>query len=97
MQVALGQFQEASALFREALMDNPDDWTSLQQFLDCTFAHRGDSGDHPLVAADPDDPSTGLTHLMLHEGQQVCWVLDWLILLRKHNRGSFARLAAVHL
>ena len=35
LQIALGQFDKASALYEEALQANPDDWTSLQQYLDC--------------------------------------------------------------
>lgn len=35
LQVTLGQFDKAAALFEEALQANPDDWTSLQQYLDC--------------------------------------------------------------
>lgn len=35
VQVTLGQFEKAAALFKEALQAHPDDWASLQQYLDC--------------------------------------------------------------
>ena len=35
VQVTLGQFDKAATLFEEALQANPDDWASLQQYLDC--------------------------------------------------------------
>ena len=35
LQVALKQQGQAAALFKEALLHNPDDWTSLQSYLDC--------------------------------------------------------------
>lgn len=35
VQIPLGQLKQAAALFEEALKENPDDWTSLQQYLDC--------------------------------------------------------------
>lgn len=34
-QVEAGRLPEAAALCREALQDNPDDWTMLQTWLDC--------------------------------------------------------------
>ena len=49
-QIALGQLQEAAALFREALMDTPDDWTSLQQYLDCKLVSSTDNEDEAALA-----------------------------------------------
>lgn len=83
LQIALGQMPQAAALFREALMDNPDDWTSLQQYLDCTMTissgdHGSDardsaegSGDQTHGAGTQDDLSNGLSDLSLHNQQQV--------------------------
>ena len=45
LQFALGHLDKAAALFKEALYDNPDDWTSLQQYLGCILSKRNASGD----------------------------------------------------
>ena len=83
MQIELGQMPQAAALFQEALMDNPDDWTSLQQYLDCTLTIT--SGDHGAGAGDSaegiggqahgggnqDDVSNRMSDLSLQDQQQV--------------------------
>ncbi|DBA69455.1 TPA: hypothetical protein ACH3X2_012800 [Trebouxia sp. C0005] len=85
LHIALGQMPQAAALFREALMDNPDDWTSLQQYLDCTMTissgdHGSDardsaegSGDQTHGAGTQDDLSNGLSDLSLHNQQQTAF------------------------
>lgn len=64
-QIALGQFPEAAALFREALMDTPDDWTSLQQYLDCT-----------LGSSTGNEDGAALAHQMAHLSLQDQQVLN---------------------
>ena len=49
-QIVLGQLPEAAALFIEALMDSPDDWTSLQQYLNCTLGSSTGTGDEAALA-----------------------------------------------
>ncbi len=83
MQIELGQMPQAAALFREALMDNPDDWTSLQQYLDCTLTiSSGDygggagdcaegTGDQAHGGKNQDDLSNGMCALSLQDQQQV--------------------------
>ena len=41
---AAGRRPEAAALYREAVEEQPDDWTSLMLFLDCTLPPRCSSG-----------------------------------------------------
>jgi len=83
MQIELGQLSQAAALFREALMENPDDWTSLQQYLDCTLTnspgdHGTDAGDSAEGTGDQahggrnqDGLSHGMSDLSLQDQQQV--------------------------
>lgn len=83
MQIELGQMPQAAALFREALMDNPDDWTSLQQYLDCTLTissgdhgsgagdSAGGTGDQAHSGGNQDDLSNGLSDLSVQDQQQV--------------------------
>lgn len=35
VQIKLADLDKAAALYKEALQANPDDWTSLQLYLDC--------------------------------------------------------------
>ncbi len=73
MQIAQGQFKEAAALFKEALWDNPDDWTSLQQYLGCILHTSTKAGGEPGAARTTDSAelSNGMSHLGLQEQQQV--------------------------
>lgn len=59
-QVEAGRLPEAAALCREALQDNPDDWTMLQTCLDCLLpstqaarraSHGSDGGAGQQAAA----------------------------------------------
>lgn len=92
MQIELGQMPQAAALFQAALMDNPDDWTSLQQYLDCTLvissgehgSGAGDSaegtGDQAHGGRNQDDLSNEMSDLSLQDQQQVqsCWFLAYM-------------------
>ncbi len=83
MQIELGQLSQAAALFREALMGNPDDWTSLQQYLDCTLTissadhgsgardSAGGTGDQAYGGGDQENLSNGMSDLSLQNQQQV--------------------------
>ncbi len=95
MQIELGQMPQAAALFREALMHNPDDWTSLQQYLDCTLNIT--SGDHGGGAGDSaegiggqahgggnqNDLSNGISDLSLQDQQQVQSLLSSFYMTQK--------------
>ena len=59
-QVEAGRLPLAAALCREALQDNPDDWTMLQSYLDCLLpstqagrqaSHGSDGGAGQQAAA----------------------------------------------
>lgn len=54
LQVALKQQGQAAALFKEALLHNPDDWTSLQSYLDCILTQTTQ-----VVRNDGAAPGTG--------------------------------------
>lgn len=73
MQIELGQLQEAAALFQNALMDNPDDWTSLQQYLDCVLVPRTEAQDetNPPSAESQAGIPNGMSRLELQDRQQV--------------------------
>ena len=73
MQIELGQLQEAAALFQNALMDNPDDWTSLQQYLDCVLVPLIEAQDetNPPSAESQAGITNGMSHLDLQDRQQV--------------------------
>lgn len=82
LHIELGQMPQAAALFREALMDNPDDWTSLQQYLDCTLTissgdHGGGLGDSAEGAGDQAhagvNQSNGMSDLSLRHQQQTAF------------------------
>ncbi|DBA84768.1 TPA: hypothetical protein ACH3X1_005807 [Trebouxia sp. C0004] len=85
LHIELGQIPQAAALFREALMDNPDDWTSLQQYLDCTLTissedragGAGDSaegtGDQAHGGGNQDDLNNGMSGFSLQDQQQTAF------------------------
>lgn len=90
LQVDLNQQGKAAALFKEALLDNPDDWTSLQHYLDCMLArttqvagdgsgpNETEAGGGPQGAEDHDPVSHGLSEV--HDYHQVpdkcCYIFD---------------------
>ena len=81
LQVALHQQGQAAALFKEALLDSPDDWVSLQHYLDCILTqttqvagdesgpHGAEDGSGPQGAKDHDEVNHGL--LQVHDHHQV--------------------------
>lgn len=83
LQVALKQLQQAAALFKEALLDSPDDWTSLQQYLDCMLPQSSEadgdvsdpqaSGDESESRTTGDDPQLErrMLQLQVQDKQQV--------------------------
>lgn len=80
LQIALGHLDKAAALFKEALKDNPDDWTSLQHYLDCILTERGSSGD--VKARDQTKLTDDMSELSVQDQLQVpgCIVCCALIL-----------------
>lgn len=79
LQVALKQLQQAAALFKEALLDSPDDWTSLQQYLDCmlpqTLEADWDASDAQPSGDERESRNTG-DHSQLEHGILQLQVLD---------------------
>ena len=72
LQIALGRFDRAAALFREALQDNPDDWTSLQQYLDCMLTRSSPPcAGSPEHTEDQQQLTDGMSGLSVTDGQQV--------------------------
>ncbi|KAL3136699.1 hypothetical protein ABBQ38_005934 [Trebouxia sp. C0009 RCD-2024] len=71
LHVALKQLQQAAALFKEALLDSPDDWTSLQQYLDCmlpqTLEADWDASDAQPSGDERESRNTG-DHSQLEHG-----------------------------
>ncbi|KAL3145468.1 hypothetical protein ABBQ32_003295 [Trebouxia sp. C0010 RCD-2024] len=83
LHVALKQLQQAAALFKEALLDSPDDWTSLQQYLDCMLPQSSEadgdvsdpqaSGDESESRTTGDDPQLErrMLQLQVQDKQQA--------------------------
>lgn len=65
----MNQQGQAAALFKEALLDNPDDWTSLQHYLDCILTQASQVAGDESGPEDHDQVNPGL--LQLHACHQV--------------------------
>ena len=72
VQAEIGQRQQAAALFKEALLVSPDDWTCLQQYLDCVILsplqHNAADASSAEAAT---QLATAVTHSSLQDGAQV--------------------------
>lgn len=65
----MNQQGQAAALFKEALLDNPDDWTSLQHYLDCILTQASQVARNETGPKDHDQVNFG--RLQLHARHQM--------------------------
>jgi hypothetical protein len=69
MQAEAGRPAEAAALHREALLENPDDWGSLQAYLDCRLPGSAAQPPPPPASAAVQRLSDSATALHIGGGQ----------------------------
>ena len=66
----MNQQGQAAAMFKEALMDHPDDWTSLQHYLDCMLTQTAE------VAGEENGPQSAEGHDQVSHGLLPAQVPD---------------------
>ena len=96
LQVALKQLKQAAALFKEALLDSPDDWTSLQHYLDCTLTQTTQvAGDGKHPQGDRHDPQGAGDHTQLDHDMLGLQVQDHEEVHWQHFTRTFSVLKSV--